>query len=232
MKVAVYGATRNVYEDVIPSIKSLLLHSDVDKIYILAEDNELPFYLPKECEVINVSRQEFFRRGCVNYFSHWSYMILLRTVYAEMFPDLDRILSLDNDTIIKDDISDLWDIDLDDYYFAAVKEPGKSTENFLYTCIGVAMFNLDFLRKDEKYKEIMLEVMNIRYSFPEQDVFNNLCQGHILELSPEYGMSPWTTQCEEPKIEHFAASSKQWRNYEIVKHYRDIPLEKIRKERL
>lgn len=232
MKAAVYGATRNVYEDVIPSIKSLLLHSDVDKIYILAEDNELPFCLPKECEVINVSRQEFFRIGCVNYFSNWSYMILLRTVYAEMFPDLDRILSLDNDTIIKDDISDLWDIDLDDYYFAAVKEPGKSTEDFLYTCIGVAMFNLDFLRKDEKYKEIMLEVMNVRYSFPEQDVFNNLCQGHILELSPEYGMSPWTTKCEEPKIEHFAASSKQWRNYEIVKHYRDIPFKNIRKEQL
>ena len=38
MKAACYIMTRNVYKDIVPSLKSLLINSDVDKVYILAED--------------------------------------------------------------------------------------------------------------------------------------------------------------------------------------------------
>ena len=55
MKAAVYCGTRNVYQDMIPSMKSLLIHSDVDKIYFLIEDDEFPYPLPPEVECINVS---------------------------------------------------------------------------------------------------------------------------------------------------------------------------------
>ena len=41
MKAAVYAGTRNVYEDMIPSMKSLLIHSDVNKVYFLIEDNRI-----------------------------------------------------------------------------------------------------------------------------------------------------------------------------------------------
>lgn len=231
MKAAVYGATRNVYEDMLPSIKSLLLNSDVDKIYMLIEDDSFICELPKECEVINVSEQPYFSSNSVNYRQRWSYMILLRAVYSKIFPDLDRILSLDNDTLIYDDISELWDMDLDGYYFAAVKEPAKSEElKQLYTCIGVTMFNLDFLRKTGMDNRVYLELLNVRYKFPEQDAFNKLCNGHILELPPEYGMSQWTTQCDDPKIEHFAATNKMWTHYDQVRKYMNIPFEDIRKE--
>lgn len=48
-------------------------------------------------------------------------MVLLRAAYANIFWQYDRILSLDVDTIVVDDISGLWDIDLEDNYLAAVK---------------------------------------------------------------------------------------------------------------
>lgn len=232
MKAAVYGATRNVYEDVIPSIKSLLMNSDVDKIYILAEDNELPFYLPKECEVVNVSGQRYFPKGGLNYNNHWSYIILMRVVLARLFPDLDRIFSLDNDVIIKEDISEIWDMDLTGYYFAAVKEPYRSgLINSLYTCIGVTMYNLKMMKEYHIPDKCVYELNRCIWPYPEQDVLNAVCRGNIKELSPEYGRSPWTTQCDDPKIEHFAASGGKWRDYDIVKQYRDMPWEEVEEKR-
>jgi len=38
-------------------MKSLLIHSNVEKIYFLIEDDEFPYKLPPEVECINVSKQ-------------------------------------------------------------------------------------------------------------------------------------------------------------------------------
>ena len=55
MRAAVYGGTRNVYERMLPAMKSLLMNSNVEKIYFLIEDDIFPYELPKEAECINVS---------------------------------------------------------------------------------------------------------------------------------------------------------------------------------
>ena len=57
MRTAVYAGTRNVYDRMLAPAKSLLMHSNVDKIYFLIEDNNFPDELPKEIECINVSNQ-------------------------------------------------------------------------------------------------------------------------------------------------------------------------------
>jgi len=49
-------------------------------------------------------------------------MVLVRAAYTKIFPHLDRILSIDMDTIVNENISELWDLDLTDYYLAAVEE--------------------------------------------------------------------------------------------------------------
>jgi lipopolysaccharide biosynthesis glycosyltransferase len=49
-------------------------------------------------------------------------MVLIRAAYSKIFPELDRILSIDMDTVVNENISDLWDLDLTDYYLAAVEE--------------------------------------------------------------------------------------------------------------
>jgi hypothetical protein len=55
MKAAVYCGTRNLYPDMITAAKSLLLHSDVDKIYFLTEDDNFPLILPPKTKNINIS---------------------------------------------------------------------------------------------------------------------------------------------------------------------------------
>jgi len=46
-------------------------------------------------------------------------MALIRVALGKIFPDLDKVLSLDVDTIVNENISELWDIDISDYYIAA-----------------------------------------------------------------------------------------------------------------
>ena len=143
MKAAAYCATRNLYHDLIPSIKSLLLHSDVEKIYLLIEDDDFPEYLPPECKCINVSQQKYFIPGGPNWNRKWTWMVLMRCALSKILPpDLDRVLSLDADTIVEMDISDLWDLDLTGWYLAAAREPLKSTPPFQppreLSCVTIA----------------------------------------------------------------------------------------------
>ena len=61
-----------------------------------------------------------------------SYMVLLRVVFSKIFPSLDKILTIDNDTIVKSNISELWDMDLGDNYFAGCTEPFFTKSNITY----------------------------------------------------------------------------------------------------
>ena len=105
-----YVGTRNHYDFMYWSLKSLLKNSDVDEVYLMIEDDEFPHPIPPCVTPINVSGQTIFPKGGPNYGCQWTYMTLLRAAAALLFPTLDRILTLDNDTIVVDDISDLWEL--------------------------------------------------------------------------------------------------------------------------
>jgi lipopolysaccharide biosynthesis glycosyltransferase len=93
-------------------------------------------------------------------------MVLIRAALSKVFPQLDTILSLDVDTIVNEDISDIWNTPLDNYYLAAVKEPEKSI-NSLYINMGVALLNLKKLRDDKKDDEIIHALNTIQYDYNE-----------------------------------------------------------------
>ena len=68
----------------------------------------------------------------------------MRAAFTKLFPNLDKILSVDNDIIINENISELWDIDLENNYFAGVSEPRKSTDDF-----SLEMLNEDKVPEDK-----------------------------------------------------------------------------------
>ena len=94
-------------------------------------------------------------------------MVLIRVAYPKLFPNLDRILTIDIDTIVNENISSLWDLNLDDYYLAAVEE----TENPIlykgYINMGVAMLNLKKMREDHKDDEMIEALNTFWYRFNE-----------------------------------------------------------------
>lgn len=222
MKAAVYQGTRNIYQDMIPSMKSLLIHSDVDKVYFLIEDDEFPYELPPEVECINVSNQEYFKPNGPNYNSSWGYMVLLRAALPKIFPFLDKILSIDYDVIIKENISDLWDISLDGYYIAGVKEKHKSNDNRTYINNGVLLFNLKAWREDGIDNKIINDLNTYYRFYSEQDCFNDLLQEKILELPADYNVNNYSYPTyNHIKCLHYAAI-KNWEKFPLVEKYKNM----------
>lgn len=234
MKSAVYFGSRALYPDMPVAAKSLFAHSDVDKVYFLTEDDEFPCALPKSIEVINVNGiiSELFREDSPNWHTNWTHIGLIRVALSKVFPKLNKILTIDCDTIVVRDVSDLWDIPLHGYYCAAVREPILSGRSGgLYANAGVMMLNLDRIRADGKDDE-MIDMLNRQTCyFVAQDAMNHCFRGVIKEISSDYNSSLFTTQTTSPKILHFAGSKRfEWREQPIYKQYKEMPWHDVREE--
>ena len=220
IRAACYAATRTLYAEMCAAAKSLLAHTDLDRIYFLAEDDTLPWTLPPAVEVVNVGRQRFFRPDGPNYRTGWTYMVLMKAALHRLFPDLDRILMLDCDTIVRADVGELWELDLEGRYLAAAREPLKTERSgALYVNAGVLMMNLAQLRADGKGDELIASLNARPWEYCEQDAIAALCRGGILEIGSEFNANAFTLPCREPKILHYAAVYR-WQEAEPVRRWK------------
>ena len=213
MKTAVYSGTRNLYPAMSTAAKSLLFNSSVDRIFFLIEDDEFPEKLPSKIQTLNVSNQSFFPEKGANRKTPFSYMALLRVCYTKLFPDLDKILQLDVDTVVVDNIDELWSIDLTDKYFAAVEESLSTYKPFCkkYYNIGVAMFNLDELRKDHK-DDLMIDFLNrVTVPYVDQDACNKWLVRKSVDMPLRFNETVVTGFTDSPAIVHYAGF-KEWQN--------------------
>lgn len=230
MNAAVYSGTRNIYENMLTSAKSLLEHSNVEKIYFLIEDDIFPYSLPAEIECINISNQQYFPSTGPNYDNVLTYMVLLRAAYTKFFPHLDKILSIDMDTIVNENISDLWEIDLSNYYLAAVEERVLTEKEGSYFNMGVVMLNLHKMREDKKDDELINAINTYWYRYKEQDCFNELLRGKVLILPADYNCCIQANEPVHEKITHFAGIY-QLKKFPHFNYYKSLPIEKIQRNK-
>lgn len=230
-RVVVYCGTFDVYLNMVASCKSLLSNVAVDKVYFLIEDDEFPYELPDIVETINVKNQTYFPPDGPNFDNAWTYMCMIRAAFPEMFPQYKKILSLDIDIVINDNVSDLWDYDISDYYLAGVPERQrqKTSVDPLYINFGVVMMNLDKLRQDNLQPKIIDALNTKKFGCPEQDAYNKLCAGHILHLPAEFNFTTYshiTGDAIKERIIHYAGQ-KFWRHYSLVKKYSDLDWDEV-----
>ena len=230
MLAAVYPVSKLYYEAVLPSVKSLLIHSDVEKVYLLIEHAKFPNELPDCVETINAKnlKKQFFDAKGINVKkSPYAYLSMMRCAYGKIFEE-SRILSLDADTIVIDDIgSALWNMDMEGNYVAGVIEQKlsrKKRKNYINA--GVMVFDLDRIRADGKDDE-MIESLNTKdFRWLEQDCINELCDRKIKILPRIYNASQFTGISKKTLIRHFAYE-QNWIDYEIVKKYGSISWEEV-----
>ena len=120
-----------------------------------------------------------------------------RLLLPELLPDLDTIVYLDCDIIVRQDIGALYrGIQLEDNYLAAVYEAPieQQAERFRalgcnphqYFNSGFLVMNLRQMRK-EQVSARLLEACKVDYlEFPDQDALNQVCQGRVHPLPPVY----------------------------------------------
>lgn len=235
LRVAAYCGTRNLYKDMIPAVKSLLVNSNVDKIYLIIEDDEFPYPLPPEVETINVRGQGFFKKTGPNMNSKFTYMVMMRVALPLILPQYNKILSLDVDTIVDQDISDIWDIDLGDNYLGMVIEPDKCFGGKYYKggCRtyyngGVVLYNCELMRDRNKSWDVIKRLNEVKYPFVEQDCLCEMCEHRILPISNDYNCTnysdyPICGHSFDPKIWHYAAI-KNWQRYPEVLKYKNMKI--------
>ena len=233
MRAAVYSGTRNLYPDMVTAAKSLIANSNVEKVYFLIEDDTFPEKLPPMIETINVSGQEWFTSDGANFRTSFTYMSLLRVCYTKLLPkEVDRVLQLDVDTIVTDDISELWDIDMTGKWFAAVLEENSKYKPYSakYYNIGVAMFNLEQIRKDEIDDKLIKRLNSTHMPYIDQDAWNWAIAhklGKDMTLPSRFNESFVTEYSDAPAIVHFAGF-KNWQTStraprrEYIKKYRGM----------
>ena len=172
---------------------------------------------------VNVIDQPWFPENGANTNQQYTYMALLKTALGEIFTDIKKILWLDCDTIIDDDISDLFETDLTGYYYAGALEPAKSKDIFRYVNVGVLLCNLDALRRMGKELEMIHFLNRYQMAWPEQDCINLLCQGRIRLIDSTYNANGFTFACIRPKIIHYAAY-KEYADHWAYKKYKAMEL--------
>lgn len=134
--------------------------------------------------------------------SHVTKVTFYRLALCELLKE-DKCLYLDADIIVTEDLSDLYQIDLQNYYIAGcrdlwidfledhVKEERRKKAQIpslnQYVNAGVLLFNLKQLRED-KMNLVFNEHLNKNYSYEDQDIINVCCYNRILFLPAKWNL--------------------------------------------
>jgi lipopolysaccharide biosynthesis glycosyltransferase len=120
-----------------------------------------------------------------------------RVFLTELLPDVDRVLYLDADTLIVDDLGPLWDEPLGDAYAAAVtnvlerahehhaRELGLPVGQPYFNS-GVLLFNLDEMRAGDCTARIVSYARGERLRWPDQDALNAILGRRCRSLHPRW----------------------------------------------
>lgn len=235
MKYAAYCGTRGIYDDMEIAAKSLIANSSVDEVHFIIEDAEFPRELPDIIKCHDMSGQTFFRPDGPNMKSGFTYMAMMRIALCHVLPKADMVLSLDADTVCVRNIDDVWQLPMENEYFASTPEWHRSSNGLQYCNFGVVLYNLKKMR-DGKSDECIETLNRRRFTWVEQDVGSYLCQGHITEMPAEYNANNWTikdffnlpsqSRKSVARIVHYAGI-KDYRGYDEWKEWQNVTWDEV-----
>ena len=216
MRIAVC-CTRNWYIYLATEIYALFKHNKVDKLYLFIEDDEIPYLKDDRIEFINVNKlPEYITEYSPNYKTRYTKLSYARCYFSKVL-NCDKILYIDADAIVIDNIQELWDIDLEDKIIAGIHEPGEWSKHLgiegmddKYINSGVLLMNLTKIR-EQKLDDEMIHLLNTnKYHFPDQDVINIVFKDKIKYVSNIYNSTETTGFRNDAKIIHYIRERKGW----------------------
>jgi len=171
----------------------------------------------------------------VSEYNHLTIAAVYRLVIPYVFSEYSKIIYLDSDIVIEDDIANIFDIDLKENLLGAVMGFCKEDENdFLYNHVtktlgierkeffnsGILVMNLDAFRKNKISEKCfsLLETRDDLY-FLDQCALNICCNKKVVFLPRKwnyewlYILTDRITENdmeENPSIIHYASMDKPW----------------------
>lgn len=170
-----------------------------------------------------------------------------RLFIAGLFPQFDKILYLDSDTIIEGDISELYRIDIGSNLVGAIPdasvqivpefieyvEKALGIEHEDYFNAGILIMNLKKMRNID-FEDHFIDLLK-KYKFEvaqDQDYLNVLCHGDVYYIDESWNTMPLGEKNPNPNLIHFNLTFKPWKYDNIMyeeffwQNVRELSLEK------
>lgn len=147
-----------------------------------------------------------------------------RIFAARYLPEeLDRILYLDPDIVINGNLTSLYNLPIDGYFFAAATHVRETLRKInvlrlgmhqdgIYINSGVLLMNLKLLRAEQDYDDVFNYIKKYKnlLTLPDQDVISGLYSTRILPIDPcRYNMTE--------RLFNLYFSSAAWRDIDWVR---------------
>lgn len=182
LKISVYILNDNISEENIFKLKKLCKEYNNDIYFI---DSEKIINKIKSLNVVPYSG---------------NYATYLRIFAIDKLDEkIDKILSIDGDTIINKNISELCEINLDNYLCAGVCDSTQNgykdyiniPRNESYYNGGITFFNVKKWKSDKCEEQIEYHLKNVRnkYFLGDQDILNVLFRNDYLKLNITYNFN-------------------------------------------
>lgn len=223
------------------SLYSLKKNRSLDysyEIYVLynnghvSEENKKRIYSLKEKDFdiifVDVEKNLKLLEGKLKTRDYYSLTTYYRLFLPHIFPNLDKILYLDCDTVVLGDISELYNTELHDTYLACAPDEAvlaipvfqKYVEEVIgvkkydeYFNAGIILMNLNKFRKDKIFEKFM--DLNDKYYFivaQDQDLLNVLCAGNVTYYDRGWNKNPTEGVVPYKKLNliHYHLTMKPW----------------------
>lgn len=135
--------------------------------------------------------------------SHWvTVQAWFRIKLPDMCPDLEKVLYLDCDTLVRGNLDELFNLNLDNKFLAGVKDvwgvnkyvKRLNMKTPVYVNSGMLLFNCGYCRKENFYGQVVDFAKNNAkiIKFCDQDSINKIADEKKLVLHPKYNyMDTW-----------------------------------------
>ena len=234
-------ADKNYFNHATTTINSILKNTkSPTEITCITTDVSLEEIMHIECifENKNIHFQKFDDSmlkaiKTKNYVSHAAYIKLL---LPEIFKEKDKIIFLDSDLILNDDIGKLWDQFDENYTLQAVWNPGYNYDNDVFGLAkedatfnsGVMLMNLKKMRENDDSDKLFkfIDEKNHLTALNDQAAFNaiyahvwgkialkwNVQHQFFLKKAEEFKLNKKEkiALLKSPSIIHFNSNSKPW----------------------
>lgn len=152
----------------------------------------------------------------------------LTRVLSDILDIPSKIIYLDVDTMCCSDISQLYEVDIDGWELAMVKDiMGKFWVRYDYCNSGVLLLNLDEIRKTGLFVNVRERVNNRKMIMPDQSAINFLAKKK--KILP-YKFNEQRAIKEDTVIKHFCRGMKWYGPFFKVYNYKQWEREKLHKK--
>lgn len=222
VSVVVHYVGSDIPNDDIENLKSLVISHKAQLFYYSVDDsiiNKFP----------DITEMQYLSKMCY-----------CRMLLASILPQsLDKVLYLDTDILVIGPIENLYNEDLEGYYYAAIDDVvsggndvyarlGLNKDYTTYFNSGVMLLNLKEWRVDDFEGIIMKLVTNSNHLliYPDQDILNIVGVGRTKIMPMRYNMqdtcfkvhkpniktmvADWNDEISETRIIHFTYFKKPW----------------------